>query len=94
MGIADNGMTAMKPDEGLLNPFENTGAVSRWTLNFPRPTKEAQHAMLLSLTDVIVRIRFTAKAGKPTFARTVEDLVTELEKPKPNPAVVGAVRHE
>ena len=62
MGITDNGMTAMKPDEGLLNPFENTGAVSRWTLNFPRPTKASQHAMLLSLTDIILRIRFTAQS--------------------------------
>jgi hypothetical protein len=94
MGIADNGMTAMKPDEGLLNPFENTGAVSRWTLNFPRPTKASQHAMLLSLTDVIVRIRFTAKAGKPTFARSVEHLVTQAENPEQKPAVEGVDRHE
>ncbi|MDR7284269.1 hypothetical protein J2X84_003102 [Pseudomonas corrugata] len=94
MGIADNGMTAMKPDEGLLNPFENTGAVSRWTMNFPRPTKASQHAMLLTLTDIILRIRFTAKAGKPTFARTVEDLVTQAENPEQNPSVEGAVRHE
>jgi hypothetical protein len=27
-GIADTGMNAGKPDEGLLNPFENTGAVA------------------------------------------------------------------
>ncbi|MFD2884625.1 hypothetical protein ACFS4T_27350 [Pseudomonas lini] len=35
MGVAANGMSAMKPDEGLLNPFECTGVVSRWALNFP-----------------------------------------------------------
>jgi hypothetical protein len=93
-GIADNGMTAMKPDEGLLNPFESTGAVSRWTLNFPRSKKASQHAMLLSLTDVILRVRFTAKAGKPTFARTVEDLVTQAENAEQNSIVEGAVRHE
>ena len=85
-GIADNGLTAMKPDEGLLNPFENTGVVSRWMLNFPWPKKEPQFGMLASLTDIIVRIRYTAKAGEPTFTRAVEDLVTAI--------VEGAERHE
>jgi hypothetical protein len=94
VGLADNGMTAMKPDEGLLNPFENTGVVSRWKLNFPWPGKEPQKAMLLSLTDIIVRIRYTAKAGEPTFTRTVEDLVTRAEKPAPSFNVEGASRHE
>ena len=92
-GLADNGMTAMKPDEGLLNPFENTGGVSRWKLNFPWPKKESQLAMLLSLTDVIVRIRYTAKAGEPTFIRAVEDLVTRAEMPAQSFNVEGASRH-
>ncbi|KJZ62504.1 neuraminidase-like domain-containing protein [Pseudomonas fluorescens] len=92
VGLADNGMTAMKPDEGLLNPFENTGGVSRWKLNFPWPKKEPQLAMLLSLTDIIVRIRYTAKAGEPTFTRAVEDLVTRAEMPAQSFNVEGASR--
>ena len=87
MGIADNGMTAMKPDEGLLNPFENTGAVSRWTLNFPWPTKEPQHAMLHSLTDIIVRIRYTALSGDPAFTLKVQNLVSQR-------IATGAGNHE
>ncbi|KHK64380.1 neuraminidase-like domain-containing protein [Pseudomonas frederiksbergensis] len=79
-GLSANGMTALKPDEGLLNPFENTGVVSRWVLNFPWPEKPLQSRMLLSLTDIIVRIRYTAKAGEPTFTRAVEDRVTEAER--------------
>ncbi|MGB6210985.1 neuraminidase-like domain-containing protein [Pseudomonas mandelii] len=75
MGLADNGMTAMKPDDGLLNPFENTGLVSRWMLNFPWAGKDPQRSMLESLTDIIVRIRYTAKVGEPTFTRKVEDMV-------------------
>jgi hypothetical protein len=75
-GIADTGMNASKPDEGLLNPFENTGAVSRWQLHFPWPTCERQASMLNSLTDIIVRVRYTAKAGEPTFTLAVKDLVT------------------
>jgi hypothetical protein len=81
VGIADNGMMAIKPDEGLLNPFENTGAVSRWQLNFPWPTREMQSAMLGSLTDIIVRIRYTAKAGEPSFRLAVENLVNIAERP-------------
>ena len=69
-------MNAGKPDEGLLNPFENTGAVSRWQLHFPWPQSEGQASMLESLTDIIVRVRYTAKAGEPTFTLAVKDLVT------------------
>jgi hypothetical protein len=78
-GFADNGMTTFKPDEGLLNPFECTGAVSRWMLNFPWPEKELQKAMLESLTDIVVRIRYTAKVGDPTFLRIVQDRVAAAE---------------
>jgi hypothetical protein len=93
-GIADNGLTAMKPDEGLLNSFENTGAVSRWQLNFPRPLKQPQVDMLQSMTDVIVRIRFTAKVGESTFTRKVEDLVTEFENTALTIKGKGAGNHE
>ncbi|WP_178122665.1 neuraminidase-like domain-containing protein [Pseudomonas sp. ANT_J28] len=79
MGIADNGLTAMKPDEGLLNPFENTGVVSQWRVHCPWPKKEPQSSLLASLTDIIVRIRYTAKAGESSFIRAVEDMVTRAE---------------
>lgn len=75
-GIADAGIVTMKAEEGLLNPFENTGAVSRYQITFPWPDKEPQLSMLRSLTDIIVRIRYTAKAGEPPFTFAVKDLVT------------------
>jgi hypothetical protein len=84
MGIADTGMAAMKPDEGLLNPFECTGAVSRWTLNFPWPGRQPQKAMLASLTDIIVRVRYTARVGDPTFTRKVEELVKSVVPDEPS----------
>lgn len=80
IGLSDNGLTNMKPDEGLLNPFECTGAISHWRLSFPRPKKQPQAAVLKSLNDVIVRMYYSAKAGEPTFTQTVVDLVTKLEK--------------
>lgn len=94
MGIADNGLTAMKPDEGLLNPFENTGVVSQWRVHCPWPKKEPQSSLLASLTDIIVRIRYTAKAGEPTFIRAVEDLVTQAETDAQNTKTKGAGSHE
>ena len=94
MGIADNGLSAMKPDEGLLNPFENTGVVSQWRVHFPWPNKEPQSSLLASLTDIIVRVRYTAKAGEPTFIRTVEDLVTRAETIANTPNTKGAGSHE
>lgn len=94
VGIADNGMMAMKPDEGLLNPFESTGVVSRWMLNFPWPTKDPQISMLRSVTDIIVRIRYTAKAGEPMFTRAVEDLVTRAETGAQKLSIAGADHRE
>ncbi|MHC8328531.1 Tc toxin subunit A-related protein [Pseudomonas sp. LB1P83] len=93
MGIGDNGMVAMKPDDGLLNPFENTGVVSRWILNFPWASKEPQLSMLRSLTDIIMRIRYTAKVGEPTFTRAVEDMVTLATTPPQNKKDKGAGDH-
>ncbi|WP_347927847.1 neuraminidase-like domain-containing protein [Pseudomonas helvetica] len=79
VGIGDTGMITVKSDEGLLNPFECTGAVSRWTLHFPWPLKEPQQSMLASLTDIILRVHYTAKVGDPTFTRKVEELVNRVD---------------
>ena len=87
VGIADSGMNAMKPDEGLLNPFECTGAVSNWVLRFPWHDKEPQQAMLKSLTDIIVRVRYTALQGDPAFTLKVQSLVNQR-------ITTGAGNHE
>ncbi|MCU1751293.1 neuraminidase-like domain-containing protein [Pseudomonas sp. 6D_7.1_Bac1] len=83
VGVGDRGMATVKPDEGLLNPFECTGTVSRWKLTFPRPRKEPQKSMLASLTDIILRVHYTARAGDPTFARRVEELVNRVDPDDP-----------
>lgn len=93
-GIADNGLTAMKPDEGLLNPYENTGAVSSWRLDFPWAAQASQAAMLCSLSDVVMRVYYVARAGDPAFGRHVEDLVTTAKKAGAKRQRQGASRHE
>lgn len=94
VGIADNGLTARKPDDGLLNPFECTGAVSKWLLSFPWHGKRPQDDMLRSMTDIVVRIRYSAKIGEPTFASKVKDLVNEAEIAWRNRQGEGAGNHE
>jgi hypothetical protein len=59
-GLNDSGLFTLNfdTDERYL-PFEYTGAISAWQLNFPHHAN--QRALLESLTDIIVHLRYTAK---------------------------------
>ncbi|NNA48811.1 neuraminidase-like domain-containing protein [Pseudomonas lactis] len=59
-GLNDSGLFTLNfdSDERYL-PFEYTGAISAWQLTFPNHTR--QNALLESLTDIIVHLRYTAK---------------------------------
>ena len=80
VAIADNGMAAAKPDEGLLLPFENTGALSFWKLEWPWHEEPSQEAMLRSMNDCILRIRYTSKNGDQSFTDSVKELVNAAQK--------------
>ncbi|WP_256585286.1 MULTISPECIES: neuraminidase-like domain-containing protein [unclassified Pseudomonas] len=60
-GVDDNGLFTLNFNDERYLPFEYTGAISTWRLTFPNP--EAQKAMLDSLTDIIVHVSYTARAG-------------------------------
>ncbi|CAH0255042.1 neuraminidase-like domain-containing protein [Pseudomonas brassicacearum] len=79
-GMDDFGVAALKTEEGLRNTFENTGAVSRWTLTFPWPNEPRQERQLLALNDIIVKIRYTAKTGGPAFSREVQSFVVASDR--------------
>lgn len=79
-GVADDGRVMDDQDPGLLRSFEHTGADSSWLIDFPWWGAEPQRSVLASMTDVIVTIRYTAKAGEPTFRLAVENLVMETEE--------------
>ncbi len=87
-GIDDSGLFSLNFGDERYLPFEGTGAVSSWTLTFPEHTDEAQQALLASLTDVIVCVRYTAKDGSTvgveggTFGAKVAELA---RKPKSRP---------
>jgi hypothetical protein len=60
-GIDDNGLFTLSFNDERYLPFEYTGAISKWRLTFPNP--EAQKDLLASLTDNIVHLSYTARAG-------------------------------
>jgi hypothetical protein len=60
-GVDDDGLFTLSFDDERYLPFEGTGAVSRWSLQFPNHLD--QQAIVDSLTDVIVHVQYTAKTG-------------------------------
>lgn len=77
-GLDDPGVISLRADEGMTLPFENTGAVSRWRMVFPWHLK--REPMLLSLTDIVIKVFYTAKVGDLAFSRKVQELVNEAER--------------
>ncbi|KAA0974853.1 neuraminidase-like domain-containing protein [Pseudomonas sp. ANT_H12B] len=72
-GLDDNGTAGVFEDNGRYGSFEGTGAVSSWRLSFPRYKEPPQQALFQSLTEIIVRLVYTAKDGGSDFAQGVED---------------------
>lgn len=60
-GVDDNGLFQLNFQDERYLPFEYTGAISRWTLQFPNLA--AQKATLESLTDIILHVCYTARSG-------------------------------
>lgn len=60
-GVDDNGLFTLAFNDERYLPFEYTGAISTWCLTFPNP--DAQKDLLESLTDIIVHVSYTARAG-------------------------------
>ncbi|TBN38247.1 neuraminidase-like domain-containing protein [Pseudomonas sp. BGI-2] len=81
-GLDDDGKAVLRPEDRLLASFENSGAVSRWQIRFPWPQRKPQVGMLASLTDIMIKIRYTAKVGDAAFAKKVQEFVT-LADPEP-----------
>ncbi|AZF06452.1 neuraminidase-like domain-containing protein [Pseudomonas sp. R5-89-07] len=61
-GLDDNGLFTLTFDNNeRYLPFEYTGAISDWTLEFPNPAR--QKAVLESINDIVVHLRYTARAA-------------------------------
>ncbi len=60
-GLDDNGLFSLTFDSNdRYLPFEYTGAISDWTLEFPNPAK--QKALLETINDIVIHLRYTARA--------------------------------
>lgn len=79
-GVDDHGMFMLDFGDERYFPFEGTGAVSRWLLSFPRHESERQNAVLDSLTDIILHVRYLAVDGGRVFNADVETLVRAVEE--------------
>lgn len=71
-GLNDAGLFELSFGDERYLPFEGTGAVSHWSLAFPRYKSATQAALLAALTDVILHVRYTARDGGEAFAQAVE----------------------
>jgi hypothetical protein len=72
-GVDDPGMHQLTFGDERYLPFEGTGCVSQWRLAFPRPKSVDQAKLINSLTDIIVHVRYLAKAGGTAYTEAVLD---------------------
>lgn len=69
-GLNESGMFALNFDDERYLPFEGTGVESSWLLEFTNlKSGGSQRKLLDDLTDVIVQMKYTAKALSPKIER-------------------------
>jgi hypothetical protein len=73
----DPGLHTARWDDERYLPFEGTGAVSSWTLNFPRHGSAQQQALFDGLQDIILHLRYRSMDGGQSFAEEVKALSAE-----------------
>ena len=61
-GVDDSGLFTLNFQDERYLPFEYTGAVSKWQLEFPNHDKQLE--VITSATDIIVNVLYTAVDGR------------------------------
>lgn len=74
-GNEETGLFQLDFNDERYLPFEGTGAVSSWELSLPT---ETNHIDFESISDVIIRIRYTALDGGKPLATKVKDMYRAL----------------
>ncbi|QNR24555.1 Tc toxin subunit A-related protein [Croceimicrobium hydrocarbonivorans] len=77
-GSGDSGLFTVNMDDPRYLPFEETGAVSTWTLSMPPANNQIDFS---SISDIILSVKYTAKDGGSAFANEVLGLYTQ-QKPQ------------
>ncbi|EIV1878237.1 hypothetical protein L7E84_004719 [Salmonella enterica] len=79
-GLNDSGLFELSFGDERYLPFEGTGAISKWHLNFPRTNlNPEQRALLDTLNDVILQVHYTAVYGGNSFEAAVEKTLVPLD---------------
>lgn len=73
-GMDDSGLFVLDFNDERYLPFEGTGAVSSWTFSLPPETNTIDFN---SITDVIVKVRYTAKDGGITFGQQIKQFYNQ-----------------
>ncbi|MQM27341.1 Tc toxin subunit A-related protein [Glycomyces albidus] len=63
--VNDRGMFELRFEDDRFLPFEGAGAVSEWTLSLPKAHNQFD---LASITDVVLHLDYTSRAGGPGLA--------------------------
>ncbi|WLH99539.1 hypothetical protein [Pseudomonas simiae] len=67
-GLDDNGLFTLSFDnDPRYLPFEYTGVISNWILEFPNPAR--QKAVLESINDIVIHLRYTARVPAANGSR-------------------------
>ena len=70
-GVDDTGLHQLTFGDERYLPFEGTGVVSKWQLQLPRHKSAKQQAVIKNLPDIIVQVRYLAKAGGTAYTDAV-----------------------
>ncbi|GAA2130227.1 neuraminidase-like domain-containing protein [Glycomyces algeriensis] len=73
--VNDRGMFELRFDDERFLPFEGAGAVSEWTIALPKAHNQFD---LASITDVVLHLDYTARAGGPGLIALAEANLDEV----------------
>ncbi|VWB16435.1 hypothetical protein BLA23254_00616 [Burkholderia lata] len=74
-GLSDTGTFQDELNDERYMPFEGTGAISSWRLEMPLDTNRIDYS---TLTDVIIRLRYTAQDGGAVFSSQVRNKINSI----------------
>ncbi|WP_088581352.1 neuraminidase-like domain-containing protein [Burkholderia ubonensis] len=74
-GLGDTGTFQDEPNDDRYLPFEGTGAISSWRLEMPLETNRINYS---TLTDVVIRLRYTAQDAGAVFASQVRAKINSI----------------
>jgi hypothetical protein len=70
-GVADSGLFNLNFQDSRYLPFEGTGAIATWNLEFPSALPSFDFS---TIADVILNIKYTAREGGSTLADAVRKI--------------------